>query len=87
MSIEIKETADEKGEQKMEITLTNGELRALKSARDKRKLKDMRSLFDFILAVFVSPKVIFVKREDDGEITIVKPAEDLVETDNEKNHG
>lgn len=87
MSILIQETKEENGDPKMVITLTNGELKALKSAQEKRKLKDMKSLFDFILAVFVTPKVFFVKREDDGDLTIVQPAEDLLKENNGDNHG
>jgi len=66
-------------EEKVVITLTNGELRALREIKGKRKFRSIKTFLDFVLAIFVTPNTFVVQREDDGSVTKVNPASDLVE--------
>jgi hypothetical protein len=66
-------------EAKIIITITNGEFRALKEIKEKKKFRSIKTFLDFVLAIFVTPNTFIAKREDDGSTTKVTPAPDLVE--------
>ena len=80
MAIKVREK--ENGE--LEITFSNGELKALREVEKQWRFRGVQSFLEYALAVFLSKNVRFTVKDENGSSTVITPTDELLRKEEAK---